>query len=209
MKGSPRSNVRPRKTQGFSLVEIAIAVGILAVALVALLGLLPGGMNNFRKAMDTSVTAQIAQRILHDMEQAEFAEVIDLANLPTDPTSYCPPHFSFRAPTVKKPELRYFGEQGEEVIPKGVTPTDLEKQVIVYHVNIRIIPRAELPTTNETASQIAQVTVQVARNPGNVDIPILTGSEKDPNVPNRNLFENKKGVTIFTYFSLLGRKQGT
>jgi prepilin-type N-terminal cleavage/methylation domain-containing protein len=208
MTDSPPSSLRPCNSKGFSLIEVAIAVGILAVALVALLGLLPGGMTNFRKAMDTSVTAQIAQRIMHDMEQAEFSEVIDLTHLPTDPTSYCPPHFSFRAPTVQAPALRYFGEQGEEIIPQAKTPSDAEKREIVYYVNTRIIPRAELPTINETGSQVAQITIQIARNSGNRDIPIVAGSPSDPNIPNRNLFQTTTGVSISTYYSLLGRNQG-
>lgn len=198
----------PSKIQGFSLIEVAIAVGILAVSLVALLGLLPGGMTTFRKAMDTSITAQISQRILHDMEQAEFDEVIDAANLPTDPTSYCPPHFSFRAPKKSAPVLRYFDEQGVEIIPKGATLSEAEKNAVIYHVNVRIIPRAELPTINETASQVAQITVQVARNSGNRNIPIFTGSDSDPNVPDRNLFKKTTGVTVSTYYSLLGKNQG-
>lgn len=208
MTGSPSIIFRRRSERGFSLVEVAIAIGILAVALVALLGLLPGGMTTFRTAMDTSITAQIAQRIMHDLEQAEFSEVIDLANLPKDSTSYCPPHFSFRAPTRAKPAFRYFNEQGEEVIPTSDTPSDKEKLAIIYYVNIRIIPRAELPTIGETGSQVAQITIQVARNSGNRNLPIVTGSDSDPNVPERNLFKKTAGVPILTYYSLLGKNQG-
>src|SRR5207248_38018 len=103
------------KASGFTLIEVAIAVGILAVALVALLGLLPGGMTNFRKAMDTSITAQIAQRILLDMQQAEFAQVIDE---PASGTDNIPPEYTFTAPTRGSKLFRYFDEQGGELIPK-------------------------------------------------------------------------------------------
>jgi uncharacterized protein (TIGR02598 family) len=208
MKPLPPSPRRGR-ISGFSLVEVAIAVGILAVALVALLGLLPSGMSNFRTAMDTSVTAQIAQRLMHDMEQAEFNEVIDMDNLPKDSTSYCRPHFSFRAPKVNAPQLRYFDDQGVEVIPRlGTSLSTSEKQAIVYHVNIRIIPRAELPMVGETASEVAQITIQVARNPTSRDIPIASGSASDPNSPERNLFQTTKGIPIYTYHALLGKNQG-
>ena len=209
MNGTPPSKVRLRNARGFTLIEVAIAVGILAVALIALLGLLPGGMTNFRKAMDTSITAQIAQRIMHDMEQAEFSEVIDLTHLPTDATSYCPPHYSFRAPLVKAPAFRYFDEQGEEVIPKTTKLSDDERKAVVYYVNIRIIPRAELPTLNETGSQVAQVTIQVARNPGHQDItPLPPPDPSDPNVPDRNLIQKTARVTVTTYYTLLGKNQG-
>lgn len=199
---------RSKKTSAFSLVEVAIAVGILAVALVALMALLPVGMNDFRKAMDISVTAQIAQRIVHDMEQAEFSEVIDITNLPSDPTSYCPPHYSFRAPTVQSPALRYFDEQGVEIIPAGSNLSENEKKAVLYYVNIRIIPRAQLPIINETASQVAQITIQIARNPGHRELMVVTGSDSNPDVPDRNLFQKTSGVNINTYYSLIGRNQG-
>jgi len=199
---------RPAKINAFTLVEVAIAVGILAVSLVALLGLLPVGMTNFRKAMDISVTAQISQRLLHDMEQAEFDEVIDQRNLAPDPPSYCKPHFSFRAPKVGRPVLRYFDEQGAEVIPAAETLNDQEKRAVVYHVNIRIIPRAELPTTGETGGQVAQITVQVARNPTSRSLEIVSGSDSDPNMPERNLFKTTTGIPIYTYHALIGKNQG-
>ena len=207
----PRFQSRTGRNGGFTLIEVAIAVGILAVSLVALLGLLPGGMSNFRKAMDTSVTAQISQRILQDMNQAEFDEVIDYANLPKDALGYCQPHFSFRAPRVREPRLRYFDEQGVEIIPagNGTALSESEKRAVVYHVNTRIIPRAELPTVNETGAQVAQVTIQVARNPSSRDIPFVEGAPADPNVPNRNLFKSTTGVTIYTYYALIGKNQGS
>lgn len=205
LHGSPRANER-----GFTLIEVAIAVGILAVSLVALLGLLPGGMTTFRKAMDTSVTAQIAQRILQDLQQAEFDEVVDLQNLPKDALSYCPPHFSFRAPKVAKGALRYFDEQGAEVLPKGDTLSDAEKFAVVYHVNTRIIPRAKVPTTGtEVGGQVAQVTIQVARNSGGRTIPFVEGGNSDKDIPDRNLFKTTTGIPIYTYYALIGKNQGS
>ena len=225
----PLHSPSPRRTHGFTLVEIAIAIGILAVALVALMGMLPAGMSNFKKAMDTSVTAQIAQKIMQDLEEAEFDEVIDVTNLPkdpADPTSYCKPHFSFRAPTVGEPvksargqtKVRFFTDQGVEIFPPSPLPNsypDLSSAVnkdsanlVTYHVNVRIIPRAELPTINETGSQVAQITIQVARNPGLRKIPFVEGNADDDNVPDRNLFKKTTGVSIFTYHALLGKNQG-
>ena len=226
----PLHSSRPRSTGGFTLVEISIAIGILAVALVALMGMLPAGMSNFRKAMDTSVTAQIAQKILHDLEEAEFDEVIDVTNLPPDPDtknpSYCAPHFSFRAPAAKKPtksspgqtQVRFFTDQAVEIFPPSPLPYDYPDlssainsdaaALAVYHVNVRIIPRAELPTVNETGSQVAQITIQVARNPGGRKIPLSTSNADDADAPDRNLFQQKLGVSIFTYHSLLGKNQG-
>jgi uncharacterized protein (TIGR02598 family) len=195
---------------GFSLIEVAIAVSILAVALVALLGLMPAGLSNFRKAMDTTVTAQIAQRIIQDFEQAEFDEVIDLPNLPRDAKSYCPPNFTFRAPKVNEPRLRYFDDQGNELVPpnNGTALTPTQQTAAVYTVNTRIMPRARLPMTNVLPSDVAQITVQVARNPNNRTLPISRAAPSDPNSPDRNLFQATSGIQVFTYHGLIGKNNG-
>jgi hypothetical protein len=196
----------PAQRRAFSLVEVALALGVLAIALVAVFALMPSGLSNFRTAMDTSVTAQIAQRVMQDAQQAEFDQLIDRKNLPDDPQrrGYCPERFSFRAPTVKSPKWRYFDEQGIELFPKGKKLSKEERLPIVYQVNTRIRPRAEMPTLRETSGQVAQVTVQIARNPGLVELPIQTDTER----PEHNLIKNGSGVPVFTYSALVGKNQG-
>jgi prepilin-type N-terminal cleavage/methylation domain-containing protein len=196
------------RRRGFSLVEIALAVAVLAIALVGLLALMPSGVGNFRKAMDTSVTAQIAQRILQDAEQAEFDALVDMAHLPPDPEglSYCPERFSFRAPKVGQPAWRFFDESGLEIYPmsKDGKLTVSERRLMVYQVNTRIRPRAELPTINESSGHVAQLTVQIARNPGGIELPI----ELNPGIPEHNLFKSGINVPVFTYCALIGRNNG-
>ena len=207
----PLSSSRQGKATGFTLIEVAIAVGILAVALVALLGLLPGGMSTFRKAMDTSITAQIAQRILLDMQQADFDQVIDE---PTSGTDTVSPYYTFTAPKRALAsgdlQFRWFDEQGGELIPQNN-----QKIALVYQVNIRVMPTASEPAKADTIKgSVALVTVQVARNPTKRTIPVFHSSESDPTIAYRNLFDptsdvvKKKGVQIFTYSALIGKNQG-
>ena len=49
---------------GFSLVEVTLALGIIAFAFVALFGLLPVGLGTFRSAIDTNNEARIVQGIV-------------------------------------------------------------------------------------------------------------------------------------------------
>jgi uncharacterized protein (TIGR02598 family) len=197
--GTPRQGRR-----GFSLVELALALAILAVAVVGLLALLPSGMTQARTAMDTTVTAQIAQRIMSDAQQSEFDALIDRAALPPDPLkqSYCPERFSFRAPKVAEPALRYFDEQGKEVLPvKPGALNDEEKRAVVYYASTRIRPRAELQMASESNSHIAQVTVQVLRNTNHT----LLEFETDAESPSWNLVKEKNG---YMFAGLIGRRQG-
>jgi uncharacterized protein (TIGR02598 family) len=91
------------KLQAFSLVEIAIAIAVLAVAFVALIGLVPLGLTNFRDAMDTVIGSQIAQRVITDAEQTDF----DLLLAEADKSS----GEFFNLP------VRFFDDQAREVFP--------------------------------------------------------------------------------------------
>ena len=62
---------RPRR-QGFSLVEVTVAMGIVATVLVALLALLPYGMDSIREAKSTQVQARIANEIISELQVADW-----------------------------------------------------------------------------------------------------------------------------------------
>lgn len=62
-------------SDAFSLVEVVIAVGVAAFALVALLGLLPSGLKTFKSTMNTAVGSQIAQRVFNDMQIANWSDL--------------------------------------------------------------------------------------------------------------------------------------
>lgn len=193
---------------GFSLVEVVLAVGVVAFAFVAVLGLLPAGMTQFRQAIDTSTCAQIAQRVIYDAEQSDFDVLTDKDNVPQvggKPTSY----YSFRAPRIASPALRYFDEQGNEVL-FTTTPSaaNLAQKQVIYHVNTRIIVSTDVPALGYTGTNtdLATVTVEVAYNPGN-QVLTFTGGSTDPSQIRRNLFVLRPNIPVKTYSAQVGRNQ--
>ena len=84
---------RPQRARaaGFSLVEIAMALAIIAFAFVTVFGLLPSGLTIFRRAMDISICSQVADRLINESQQTDFSELIK-----------------------RDVVLRYFDEQGNE-----------------------------------------------------------------------------------------------
>ncbi|PTY01479.1 hypothetical protein DB346_12055 [Verrucomicrobia bacterium LW23] len=56
----------------FSLVEIVIALGIVAFTFSTLLALLPVGLKTFKDAADTAIEAGIVQRTVNDLQQSSF-----------------------------------------------------------------------------------------------------------------------------------------
>jgi uncharacterized protein (TIGR02598 family) len=129
---------RRRKVMGFTLVEVTIAMGVVAFGFIAILGLLPKGLTTFRSAMDNSVGAQIAQIVLNDSQQQDFDTLI--ANGSTN-------------------SVRYFDDQANELRVS-------DRSRAIYHANTRILLGTGMPGA-ATNMNLVTVTIQVANNPGN------------------------------------------
>lgn len=171
----------PRSKAAFSLVEVALAIGIVATVIVVLIGLFPSGLSTFRQAMNTSVGGQIAQQILSEAQQTDFDVLTDAKTNPNPA-----PYFTFLKPD------RYFDEQGSEVIPASTAILSTsEKQRIVYWVRTRVSPKSDLPGTGPTTvnmSTLATVVVQIANNPGNQALAVAAGAATDSASPMRLLW---------------------
>ena len=60
---------------GFSLVEIVVAVGIVATVMVALLGMIPTGLNTVNEAAHTMSEIRIAQQVLGEVQLTDWREI--------------------------------------------------------------------------------------------------------------------------------------
>jgi Tfp pilus assembly protein PilV len=66
-------NMRHDHTAGFSLVEVALALGIAAIALVAIIGLIPVGLNNNQTSSGQTAAAGIAAAVVADLRATPVA----------------------------------------------------------------------------------------------------------------------------------------
>lgn len=107
---SPRSS-----SKAFSLVETTLAIGIVAFAFVAILGLMPIGLTSFRKAMDLSTNSRIVQQVTAELQQG--------ANL------------------LSQQPVLYFDEQGDRM----ATATGPDGDKALYYVNMVVQPSTALP----------------------------------------------------------------
>ncbi len=73
----PQIRDTPRKTSAFSLVEVTIAIGIVAFALLAVLGLVPVGMDTLAEASRRTAQADIARSTLGEIKSTPFSELDD------------------------------------------------------------------------------------------------------------------------------------
>ncbi len=66
---------RPPYASGFSLVELALALGIATFALMAIVAVMPVGLIGLRSAMDQFLEARIIQKISGDLGMTPFEEI--------------------------------------------------------------------------------------------------------------------------------------
>jgi len=64
---TPRSH-----SDGFSLIEVVLAMAIASVAIVTLVGIIPQGMATMRAAGDQAIEARIHQQLMSEMQMASF-----------------------------------------------------------------------------------------------------------------------------------------
>jgi prepilin-type N-terminal cleavage/methylation domain-containing protein len=101
-------NLRRRAVRrGFSLVEVVIALGIVAICLLTLMGLLASGFTRDQSSVEKSIAVNIAG-----------AAVADLRATPSSSQSYTPgqtlysPRFRFSLPAGTGPQTVYVADDG-------------------------------------------------------------------------------------------------
>ena len=119
----PRIAVR---SDGFSLVEVAVSLAVIVIVLTGIAGVWPNGQDRFKGAMDMTLAAHLAQRISGEVELEDFSEVLRLAGMTGDP-----------APPMGSLPRRYFSYIGREV-----TRGDPDR---IYEVLTRVSRQEQLP----------------------------------------------------------------
>ncbi|MEZ0258039.1 MAG: hypothetical protein ACAI37_22360 [Chthoniobacter sp.] len=72
--------IRLKSQQAFSLVEVALALGIAAIALVAIVGLIPVGLNSNQASSEQTAAAGLAAGIVADLQAAPLAIPPEIKN---------------------------------------------------------------------------------------------------------------------------------
>jgi len=156
-------------------VEITMAIGIVSFAFVAVLGLLPSGLTTFRKAMDASVSSQIFQRVINEAQQTDFSTLV----------------------ATPLPVVAYFDDQGNKLDPAN-------KAKAIYHVKTRVTISTPLPGSSTPNTDLATVAIQIANNPGNVDLnsSIL---ETNPRSSLHDLWKMNTGIAVAMQSTMVSR----
>lgn len=122
MKKPASFTLRRLSRRGFSLIEVVLAVGIMALGVVTILGLLPHGLEMTRKTANEQAETRIVDALVGDLQTTDWAT---LENLGT--------------------AIRYFDDQGLEL-----TRSSPDFDVLVSYVVQVGIPDSDviLPTND-------------------------------------------------------------
>src|SRR6478672_9366235 len=114
--------VAGHRQRGFSLVEISLAIGIIAFAFVALLGLLPSGLTIFRSSVDTANETWIMQDLNSMIQVTDWSKLDSM---------------SFE----KSGEIYYYDEEGRLTdTEKTPSPESAVKARRLYAVKMIVEP---------------------------------------------------------------------
>jgi uncharacterized protein (TIGR02598 family) len=73
-----RSKNSSRQSGGFSLIEIVIAIGLAAFAIVGLIGLMPQGLTTLKQSRSDSLRAEILKSVANTAKQTDFSLISSL-----------------------------------------------------------------------------------------------------------------------------------
>jgi uncharacterized protein (TIGR02598 family) len=135
----------------FSLVEVTLALGIVTFSVITLMGMIPMGLTTFHKAAATSVSSQIVQQVVTDVQQSDFSQLV---------TTNSP---------LTKLSMRYFDDQGNELGAVGGVPPTSPPVGTVYNVNV--VVKTPVVLTGGSLSDpanLACLTIEIVSNPGNI-----------------------------------------
>jgi uncharacterized protein (TIGR02598 family) len=140
---------RSFKFEGFSLVEVSVALGIVSFAVIAILGLIPSGLNTLKDSNGETVRAQIVRSIAASALTANFSSLNASVNfdndgqplLPTDTATY--PRYTVNA-TTNAPSF------------PGSTSGNFTGSLTALRIQIVLKPASSaMGTTNNYTLQIA------------------------------------------------------
>lgn len=136
----------PRRGEaGFSLVETAMAVGLLSFALIAVIGLQPVGLTTLRSSQDSTTETQIVRMMAGEIGQTDFAQIENYEASPV-----------------------YFDADGQRVDDPGASRYRLQAKVVPVSSDFSPFPSAPPDIGSSLKTVRLEITLLPAGTPGRV-----------------------------------------
>lgn len=83
-----KPRAKPKNRAAFTLIETVLALGIVAFGLLAVMGLLPIGLEVSRNASNTTICAQIGERLAGTIQELDFSQFPGYPSAQTQQTAF-------------------------------------------------------------------------------------------------------------------------
>jgi uncharacterized protein (TIGR02598 family) len=123
---------------GFTLIEVVLAIGVAAFAIVAMIGLMPAAFTSFRSALSGSQGYRIAQRVFHNVQMTDFSQL--------------------------KPSFQAFDDQGRP-ISLATSPPSTCRYYARVSLSSTAAGSNSMTVLGNTSMNLMKVRVDVAENP--------------------------------------------
>ena len=138
MLRSIKCKLPQRAVSAFSLVEVTLALGLAALSLITVFGLVPVAVLTNRNATSQTAATNIAALAVADLRAAKTASPMLGIIIPTDPTSspqFVPPNIvpCFGGQTSISSQVRYFDGQG--VATSSFSSSSLYRLIVTFVKN--------------------------------------------------------------------------
>lgn len=127
-----------RPTQGFSLVEVVLSIGMLSFSLVGLLGLMPMVLGSVRESMNLTTQTLIIQELSSEVQTMDYSQLTNSAA------------FSSTFP-------RAYNDVG------ALLPSSSSAQETAFQVTVSV-SACQVPATASSSSPARQLTFQILNN---------------------------------------------
>jgi len=129
MNTTPLSSKTFHATSAFSLIEVVLALSIVAVGLITIMGLFPQGLNSAKSAADDSLCAMVAQDTIAErrIDLQKGSSSVGAASIPP----------------------RWFTSSGQEIFVPPDIPTNA-----MFKCQIAALPFPGYPNLEQTQIQI-------------------------------------------------------
>lgn len=139
----PRKSLTPsrraprRRREGFSLIEVTAAIGILSFCVIAIMGLVAVALRTSRQSIDKNIEARILQNIRSELLQEPFSALPDEGTVVFDGEAY-------RLEQTEPDESRKFYEATWSKLPNAILPSaQTSATVVTCKVTILNLVRKE------------------------------------------------------------------
>jgi len=144
-------SARRAKKRGFSLAEVVIALGVIAVGIVAILGVFPTALQTGRSAQDETRAAQIAQTVFGSLVGQALAQFNNVQFLLSDNITRSQPPIDLTTSSGTTPALTLYAKNDGELTQDATTGV----YAIFLYTNNSVAGFTDPATANQVTLRVA------------------------------------------------------